>query len=222
MKELEVLDLLKNISCDDDDQGHPIAPTHDWDAFQKTLAKIPADKDLNFANDGAIPSIMAAGAKNARNMKIRAELILDVIDPAPQSILEVGGAYGGLCNQYLNLQKSANYSIIELEEMLRFASVFLSENKKTAQLYPSTKVDLAIAEYDLFTTWMAISEMDINYQASIFDLFLPRCKYAIIAETKRNRKIYEKILTRYYGNCRIIEGLEHHSSEIVILFSKRK
>ena len=221
--------LLKDFIVDCDDSF--------WSGIKTGLELTDADRDLRFTSSPIIRELMPIPLeKNTIIMKERAKNIIDLTSTPPQSVIEFGGAYGNLCLEYLKLQSDCKYSIVEIQEMLKFADVFLDVNGKSANLYSDTEINSAVGEYDLFLSWMAITETPIEYQEKVFDLFLPRCKYAIIGDMNGDRDqakshepikpqipVYREIFMKYYGNCRVIEeSLPHHHKNQIILFAERK
>lgn len=208
--------LLKDFKVDCDEKY--------WSAIKAGLIATEADRDLRFTSSPIIGHLMPVPLeKNTAAMKERAKNIIDLTESPPQSVIEFGGAYGNLCLEYLKLQNKCNYSIVEIEEMLPFAEVFLDVNNKSANLYSDSQFESSAGEYDLFMTWMAISEMPIEYQEKVFELFLPHCKYAIIGELTPQIPVYHEILMKYYGNCNVIEkSLPYHHAKQIILFAERK
>ena len=208
--------LLKDYVVDCDDNF--------WNGIKSGLDLTDADRDLRFTSSPIIGHLMPIPLEqNTLAMYQRAKNIVDLIQDPPKSVIEFGGAYGNLCLEYLKLQNNCNYSIVEIKEMLKFAEVFLDVNGKNANLYADSEIDSAAGEYDLFMSWMAISEMPVDYQRKVFELFLPNCKYAIIGDMKPQIPVYREVLMKYYGNCRVIEeSLPHHHKNQIVLFAERK
>ena len=195
-----------------------------WAGIKNGLELTEADRDLRFTSSPIIGHLMPVPLEaNTLAMYQRAKNIVELIADPPKSVIEFGGAYGNLCLEYLKLQSDCKYSIVEIQEMLKFADVFLDVNGKSAVFYSDTEIDSAIGEYDLFMSWMAISETPVEYQEKVFESFLPNCKYAIIGDMKPQIPVYHEIFMKYYGNCRVIEeSLPHHHKNQIILFAERK
>ena len=208
--------LLKDFKVDCDEKF--------WSAIKNGLIATEADRDLRFTNSPIIGQLMPIPLeKNSIVMKERAKNIIDLTTSPPQSVIEFGGAYGSLCFEYLKLQENCKYSIVEIDEMLEFARVCLDVQNKNADFYSDTDVFSAAGEYDLFMSWMAISETPIEYQEKVFESFLPNCKYAIIGDMSPQIPVYREIFMKYYGNCKVIEkNLPHHHAKQVVLFAERK
>jgi len=209
------LRLLKNYKVDCDDAF--------WRKIKEGLETTPADENLNFTNSNVMKSLMPSPlSENTKQMRHRAENIIDLISSPPQRVIEFGAAYGNLCCEYLNLNPTADYSIVEFEEMLKFTKVFIKENNKNASFYAHDDIDSAVGDYDLFLAWHSVSEMSSEHQQKIFEKFLPRCKYAIIGDMTEQTDLYREVLTEYYGNCQVFGSLPSHHPGQVVFFAERK
>ena len=201
-----------------------------WKRFNNSLDLLPADRELKFT--GLYPfthAMVSPLNKNTEMMNIRVEMIKKLCKTDPSSIIEFGGAYGNLGATYLETHLSLDYTLVDTKSMLKFAKVFFDVKGKKANFVPPEEIETAVKDYDLFCTYAAISETPDEYREKVFDLFLPRCKSALIVETPVRSthpginclEEYEKVLEKHYGSYKILDSPPGHSNKNMILYASR-
>jgi len=186
------------------------------------LDNLPADRELRFTESYPFTYTMVCPlSKNNDMMEKRAAVIRELITPEPQSIIEFGGAYGNLGVVYKKDNPNSTYTLVDTKSMLRFAKVFADVMKTETVLCEPSKIETVLTEYDLFCTYCAISETPPSYREKVFDLFLPKCKSAMIIETPENMSEYVQVLEKYFGHCNTFTPPDGHSDKHVVLYASR-
>jgi len=191
-----------------------------WEFYNKTLEALSADRELKFTNLPPFVNTMIAPLdKNTAMMNIRVNMLKKLCNPEPNSIIEIGGAYGNLGVTYQNTKPNLDYTLVDTKSMLKFAKVFFEVKGKKASLICPEEIENAVKNYDLFCTYCAISETPELYQDKVLKTFLPKCKSAMITEVPKNVPKYSNILEEYYETIKILDAPKGHSNKHMIIFA---
>jgi putative sugar O-methyltransferase len=124
---------------------------------------------------------------------------LDIVDyfgndAKYNSVLEIGGGYGGLCKVFSSLVNFSNYTLIDLPEPSKFSEKYLGkfEDIKDKISYIDTENLVPIKDLDLVISNYAFSECTKKYQEIYYETVIKNAsKFYIIYNnfTKNNLNV---------------------------------
>ena len=149
-----------------------------------------------------------ASPTELRYLKIVSDLqeILGNLDDF--KIVEVGIGFGGQCATISRCSNLKSYDLVDLEEVLNLASVYLAKRKISTKINLCTDLLPTIPEYDLFISNYALSELKVEFQEHYLEKF--------IKHSKRGYVIYNHITPKDFKTLTAEEFAERIPNSIIV------
>jgi hypothetical protein len=153
-------------------------------------------------------SIGMASPTELRYLKIASDLqeIFGNLDDF--KIVEVGIGFGGQCATISKCANIKSYDLVDLEEVLNLASLYLSKSEILTKINLCKDLLPTIPEYDLFISNYALSELKVEFQDHYIEKF--------IKQSKRGYVIYNHITPNDFKTLTAEEFAERIPNSIIV------
>jgi putative sugar O-methyltransferase len=123
-------------------------------------------------------------------------------------IVEVGIGFGGQCATISQCSNIKSYDLVDPEEVLNLASLYLSKSKISTKINLCKDLLPTIPEYDLFISNYALSELKVEFQEYYIEKF--------IKHSKRGYVIYNHITPKDFRTPTAEEFAERIPHSIIV------
>lgn len=99
------------------------------------------------------------------------------------SVLEIGGGYGGLCKMVIDAFSPSNYTIVDHPTMLKVARDYLGDSVNYVGV-PDIE-NLFKKRFDLLIATHCLSETPVEYQEHVYENVFPICRKVFIVDDSK-------------------------------------
>ena len=149
-----------------------------------------------------------ASPTELRYLKIASDLQEIFGDLDDFKIAEVGIGFGGQCATISRSSAVKSYDLVDLEEVLSLASLYLTKSKILTKINLCRDLLPSTPEYDLFISNYALSELKVEYQEHYIEKFIKR--------SKRGYVIYNHITPKDFKTLTAEEFSERIPNSIIV------
>jgi len=146
-----------------------------WQSYNKELDKVDTTNIYEAVRTGYIERTVSGNGGVAVN-EIR--LLGNVND---LSVIEIGGGYGGYCEEFHKGRNVKDYTIVDTKSMLRFAKEYLKA-KGINCTFLDTEEELPDREYDLLISNVCISEIPEDHAKEVLTKLFKQVKQVAIID----------------------------------------